>query len=543
MLGLLSSQWQLVVPSEAGAPSKRAPRHVCFCVAAAAASVVLVAAACTRASRPAHKDILVPDWWGRPPACDFQTQGECPAKQLLESWEVCDAVAQNVVALSAVSGAPVRQQSARETTVEVFGAVAEKLHAHAPKMARKLHDVKVTHQEHQATVEMLRLMRDAEVQGVGKAVAKAIIDDVSMQRKHVTERIRRRLGPRWDSLRVLRNSAVPSSLRALWGDGNPDLVQWENRSHRLWEMTLEESNVFSMKKAEETANSEAALAQSRGQDFAVFSAALVQGRAVLDMLQMYVRAKGHSFDDELGETLGFAFGALSWPCLLDRGEADGGDAMQEVMCPLKFGAMGMDALRASFVDDASAALHARVGGGKERKEDKHKEKAAAGGGHKHDPKQKGNEEKEDHAKRKGKEKEEHSKGKEEKKEEHPKEKEKKSDEHSKGEGKEKHEHPKEKENQSDEHSKGKDKEKHEHPKEKENQSDKHSKGKGKEKNEPPKETAKTDRQSKEKAKKDQHSKEKEEHSKEKGKEEDKEHHEPHKGGHKQSENKPQARKE
>ncbi|CAK0794872.1 unnamed protein product [Prorocentrum cordatum] len=83
---------------------------------------------------------------------------------------------------------------------------------------------------------LTRAMSDPDklltVQDVGKAVAKAIGGHASAPRSRLTQRIRQHLAPSWDSIRVLRNHAVPGPLRLLWGDGDPDFVLWQNNSHR-----------------------------------------------------------------------------------------------------------------------------------------------------------------------------------------------------------------------------------------------------------------------------------------------------------------------
>jgi len=367
---MLSGQWRLALsPDEEG--GKMQPGFLARLAWALGllGTIALVVMAVVRASVPEaslkghgwrQERLGAQAWYDAEPDCSF-ADGPCPAQQLLESREVAFTVAMNVVAMGRLAGENISENTALAVTADVFETLVAEMQEHAPKLADELRTVGVSQEENEAIQQMLFLMSDNKVQGVGKTVATAIGQAGTMHRQTVTERIRRRLTPAWDSIRVLRNEAVPGPLRSLWGDGNPDLLLWSNRSLGLWEMTLEESNVFSVKKGGDMEAAEAALAASRGTRFAVFAAALVQGRAVLDVLQMYVHARGHSSHSALGRTLEFAFGALSWPCCIDPKPGEiGSGLMQELVCPLKFGAMGMDALRATFVDDASRALRERM---------------------------------------------------------------------------------------------------------------------------------------------------------------------------------------
>lgn len=365
-LGQLSGQWRLALPQDGeGGGSKRsgctAARWASALALAGVAALVAAAFARARGSASQAEEFEAPGWWDREPSCSFAS-GPCPAQQLLESREVCRAVARNAVAFGGRVGENISEEKAATAAAHVFGTLAANLQVHARGLASELRQTEVSQEESQAILEMLQLLSDSEVQDVGKMVARAIGDRGPMtHRSSLTQRIRQHLAPSWDSIRVLRNHAVPGPLRLLWGDGNPDFVLWQRNSHRLWEMTLEQSNVLSIQQGGEMEATEAALAASRGTEFAVFAAAAVQGRAILDILQMHMRAKGRSVHANLDETFEFAFAALSWPCCADHAALSDGDGiMQGMVCPLKFGAMGMDALRATFVDDASAAMQQNV---------------------------------------------------------------------------------------------------------------------------------------------------------------------------------------
>lgn len=363
-LGQLSSQWRLALPDgESGSGKRSGCTAARWASALALAGVAtLVAAAFARARGPARlaEELEAPDWWDREPSCSFAS-GPCPAQQLLESREVCRAVARNAVAFGQRAGENISEEKAATAAAHVFGTLAAKLRVHARGLASELRRTEVSQEDAQAILGMLQLLSDSEVQDVGRTVARAIGDRGPTERSLLTQHIRRHLTPSWDSIRALRNHAVPGPLRLLWGDGDPDFVLWQNNSHRLWEMTLEQSNVMSIQQGGVDEAAEAALAASRGAEFAVFAAAAVQGRAILDILQMHLRARGRNVQVDLGETFEFAFAALSWPCCVDHAaHSDGGGIMQGMVCPLKFGTMGVDALRATFVDDASAAMRPKV---------------------------------------------------------------------------------------------------------------------------------------------------------------------------------------
>merc|ERR1740121_2944034 len=143
-------------------------------------------------------------------------------------------------------------------------------------------------------------------------------------------------------------------------------------------MTMDRANVYAMA----SGNSVKLRAQDpASRRFAIAASALTQGRVLMDTLQMFIRLARKGWTTSLGTTMDFASMALSWPCNVedvgtahirtagiaagdsDEDEAGAGtaDLAGSLLCPLKFGAQGVDAIRASFTNSLAEVLPAASG--------------------------------------------------------------------------------------------------------------------------------------------------------------------------------------
>jgi len=131
--------------------------------------------------------------------------------------------------------------------------------------------------------------------------------------------------------------AIPAKLLTLWGRG------------REWSITLDPVNIQSMKsvsgKFEESYQPEKEVTK-KDKLMAARGAALETAKVLLDFLLLCVNDMGLEGSTDIGDTMTIAGDEpLSWPCQLDAEGDDSLDFDKGLICPLKFGAQGLDALR------------------------------------------------------------------------------------------------------------------------------------------------------------------------------------------------------
>jgi len=89
----------------------------------------------------------------------------------------------------------------------------------------------------------------------------------------------------------------------------------------------------------------------------LFGAALVEGRVLLDLMTMQIRNPGKSVHEALFGAMDVFSAPLAEPCSPELRPAGGSGFREVLLCPLRFGALGLDALRyASTVQPAAREL-------------------------------------------------------------------------------------------------------------------------------------------------------------------------------------------
>jgi hypothetical protein len=277
----------------------------------------------------------------------------CPSSELWLSPEVQDNVARDIMSAPG-------QQFFIDTDKELvlakvkfeFERLSSQLALLDPTVEKELSMVEVNEAERSALLTALKLLNDPRVQDIGRDVGVAIRHSVhlSTDRDFLKESLQSALLERFEDLRKLRREVIPEALQKLWGQNEPERLPALATSK--WRMTLESANIESMTPADQKpVLVEVSSLQPADKANVVEGAALVEGRYLLDVLLTCVKWLRPTWSTDLLGSLDFARTQLSQHCDPDPAEASGGkvNLVQVVLCKLKFGAQGMDALRADFI--------------------------------------------------------------------------------------------------------------------------------------------------------------------------------------------------
>jgi len=289
-------------------------------------------------------------------SCSFGDPAGCPAQELFMNEEVHEVAVRNILNVGRHHFSFDDRLMIRSKVQEGFRGIAAELRVRAPALADRLAKIRLNRAEKDAVLATMQLLSDSKVQELGFEVGQAVRESVSTDREHLARIIVSRLIPRLGEITHLRESVVPAGLRRLWG------------SDLQWNMTLDPENVGMMQAYDGGLGS--AMFQSLndvyaagGMDFeasetlksfGAVGGVVEEGRALVDIIKLCARL--YSVDTSLplsatslAGTLDFGSNVLS--CQLGSTGAELGkpkdeDFMKAIFCPLKFGAQGLDALRA-----------------------------------------------------------------------------------------------------------------------------------------------------------------------------------------------------
>jgi len=231
--------------------------------------------------------------------CSFNRSTRCPAKSLLDSSSVRSAVT-NYLVMAGLD--PEMKSAIREEVDSVFGNISFRLEEHSPDFAMELLDIQLSEAEQFMILESLWLMNDPRVQRVGRKAALALNAAQSEDRFSLARQLEMSMKTMDDEIRALEHELVPLDLRSLWGLGSRSF----QNDTSAWEMTLDKANINSMQRGDEEDLVEEGK-RSYNLVHAMFAGALVEGRAVLDLLQMVVRQKRPDGATDFSNTLEFGF--------------------------------------------------------------------------------------------------------------------------------------------------------------------------------------------------------------------------------------------
>ncbi|CAK0867304.1 unnamed protein product [Prorocentrum cordatum] len=263
---------------------------------------------------------------------------------------------------------------------ETFSGIRAKLLTRAPDVAQHVKNLQLTSSESSAAVSAMQLIVDERVQSIGREVAVAMLSSLPkedyesdggsltiQQRDAVLAGLDERLRPRLDDIRKIVDATVSPPLRMLWGEGRQDLLP--SLALSSWEMALEPSVVSTLRASSDKmmmvrrlqGNSTLSAPPRNlltemtdtGRQDTILGATLMLGRTLLNAMQMYMRLTSNSMAP-LSDTYDVTDEMPSVRCKVDgRAHQHTPDVEphQIALCSFKFGILGADALRATFMAD------------------------------------------------------------------------------------------------------------------------------------------------------------------------------------------------
>jgi len=261
----------------------------------------------------------------------------CPLRSLFADPDVHAASAANVMKVGKRVLSATDEGFVKATMAQVFAEVSSILESRAAPVAAALDQIDLNAEEKDAVLVHLSLLSDAGVRGFGLEVARAIRKSTSSKPDHLRIHIQERLVPRLREMDAVSQKAISERLLTLWGMG------------REWSMTLDPVNIESMQsvsgKFVNSYKPKKPMARKQKVE-AVRDAALEMAKSLIDFLLLCVNDMGPEWSTDIRDTMSVAGdGPLSWPCELDAEGDTNDDFDKGLICPLKFGAQGLDAMR------------------------------------------------------------------------------------------------------------------------------------------------------------------------------------------------------
>lgn len=228
-----------------------------------------------------------------------------------------------------------------------FRNMSVEIESRASSAWAQLEQVRLNTTQVRAVLGMMRLLGDERVRSIGVDVGEAIYDCGSSEAKVVQMAVEAKLKPRIEEIKNLRDELVPEALRQIWRDSykwemtlDPENVRIMGPYHRGKFAALSSSNVFGVQKVEETPFTKTV--------YGVLGGILEEGRALIHIIGLIAHLHGHEVSvptwvTALGGNLAVTNQDLN--CEHEFSKDIEIKLMKGLFCPLKFGTMGIDAMR------------------------------------------------------------------------------------------------------------------------------------------------------------------------------------------------------
>lgn len=229
-----------------------------------------------------------------------------------------------------------------------FRNMSVEIEARAAKAYSQLESVRLNATQVRAVQGMTRLISDDRVRSIGIDIGEAIHECGSTQAKAVQQAVEARLRPRLEEIRSLRDELVPHALREIWRGSDRWGLTLDSENIRIMGpyrrgkfAALSSSNVFGAQKFEDTPFNKMV--------FGILGGILEEGRALVHVIGMIAHLHGQELKvptwvTAVGGNLAVTNQDLN--CEHEFNKEIEIKLMKGLFCPLKFGTMGMDALRA-----------------------------------------------------------------------------------------------------------------------------------------------------------------------------------------------------
>jgi len=289
--------------------------------------------------------------------------GKHSALGMFENPEVHEAATENVMRVGRGLLRPSDHHLVRAAVATGFLNISSQIQKRIPKLATDLLLMTFNDDEKNAILTSLRLTSGDRLLSIGEGVGQAMHQAGSVDRQVIRQRIEAKLLARADEIRKLRHELLPASVR--------EALSLPSSEAHSWELTLDPENVHVMgayiggKFAALTSSdsvpgagsvSDVPLAKKR---YGILGGVLEEGRALLDILKSSARLEGNdlvvpAWVTQLGGNMDVSSQDLN--CEHKSGSDSKITFMKALLCPLKFGTQGMDALRSFHASSSDSEV-------------------------------------------------------------------------------------------------------------------------------------------------------------------------------------------
>lgn len=278
-----------------------------------------------------------------------------PATSLFHDAEVQELATESIMLV----GADILRRRDRHLVRAAVGTgfrnMSVQIETRAGEAFSQLERIRLNATQARAVLGMMRLIGDERVRSIGVDVGQAMHDAGTSQAKAVQQAVEAKLESRLEEIREARDELVPKALREIWRGSNqwemtldPENIRIMGPYRRGKFAALAASNVFGVQTVEETPFNKMV--------YGILGGVLEEGRALIHVFGLIAQQQDWdirvpTWVTALGGNLAVTSQDLN--CEHHFNTEIEIKLMKAVFCPLKFGTMGLEAMRALSEDGRS----------------------------------------------------------------------------------------------------------------------------------------------------------------------------------------------
>jgi len=275
-----------------------------------------------------------------------------PATSLFHDAEVQEVATESIMLVGADILRRRDRHLVRAAVATGFRNMSVQIETRAGEVFSQLEGIRLNATQARAVLGMMRLIGDERVRSIGVDVGQAMHDAGTSQAKAVQQAVEAKLGSRLEEIREARDELVPKALREIWRGSNhwemtldPENIRIMGPYRRGKFAALASSNVFGVQKVEETPFNKMV--------FGILGGILEEGRALIHVVGLIAHLQDMdirvpTWVTALGGNLAVTNQDLN--CEHHFNTEIEIKLMKSLFCPLKFGTMGLEAMRALSED-------------------------------------------------------------------------------------------------------------------------------------------------------------------------------------------------
>jgi hypothetical protein len=275
-----------------------------------------------------------------------------PATSLFHDAEVQEVATESIMLVGADILRRRDRHLVRAAVATGFRNMSIQIETRAGEVFSQLEGIRLNATQARAVLGMMRLIGDERVRSIGVDVGQAMHDAGTSQAKAVQQAVEAKLGSRLEEIREARDELVPKALREIWRDSShwemtldPENIRIMGPYRRGKFAALASSNVFGVQKVEETPFNKMV--------FGILGGILEEGRALIHVVGLIAHLQDRdirvpTWVTALGGNLAVTNQDLN--CEHHFNTEIEIKLMKSLFCPLKFGTMGLEAMRALSED-------------------------------------------------------------------------------------------------------------------------------------------------------------------------------------------------